>query len=143
MLKPQRHTHPGDLWTAGREMSQKPPKARCWASHVHEGLGKILSPGQKPLGCKSVGGLWPHGGTWPCCHRSLLFPQLCASLPVRTGAPAAGPSSASAALASVGRAVRKSSLRRNLTPRMPSLCPDGQWRGHPALTEIVRPEEVS
>lgn len=69
--------------------------------------------------------------------------NLCASLPVRTGAPAADPSSASAALASVGRVVRRSSLRRNLTPRMPSLCPDGQWRGYPTLTGAARPEEVS
>lgn len=68
--------------------------------------------------------------------------NLCVSLPVRTGDPAAGPSSASAVLASVGHAVRRSSLRRNLTPRMPGLCPDAQWREHLVLTGAARSEEV-
>lgn len=68
--------------------------------------------------------------------------NLCVSLPVRTGAPAAGPSSASAVLVSVGHAARRSSLRRSLTLRMPGLCPDAQWREHLALTGAARPEEV-
>lgn len=68
--------------------------------------------------------------------------NLCASLPVRTGAPAVGPSSVFAALASAGHAVKKSSLKRNLTPRTPSPGRDAQWRGYPALIGTVRPEEV-
>lgn len=45
--------------------------------------------------------------------------NLCASHPARTEAPAAGPSSASVALASEGLAVRRSFPRRNLTLRTP------------------------
>lgn len=107
------------------------------ASHVRKGPSKVLSLGQKPW--------WvAHGLTvpGPAVITFFLSPQLCANLPVRTGAPAADPSSVSAALASVGHAVRRSSLRRNLTPRMRGRCQDAQWRGHPALTGAARPEEA-
>lgn len=81
------------------------------------------------------------GVAWPRLHLP-LFPQLCASRRARTGAPAAGPSSACAALASVEPAVRKSSLRRNLTPRTPGQHPDAQRRVHPTCVGAAQPEKA-
>jgi hypothetical protein len=99
-----------------------------------------------PIGARSspvlMGGcLAPH-----ChCHLSItafsLSPQLFASHLARIGAPAAGPSSVSAALASAGPAVRRSFLRRSLTPRTPGQHPDAQWMRHPTYTGTAPPEK--
>lgn len=66
----------------------------------------------------------------------------CASRPARTEASAAGPSSVCAAPASGEPTVRKSSLRRSLTPRTPGWPPDAQPRGHPTCTGAARPEKA-
>lgn len=68
--------------------------------------------------------------------------QPCASHPARTGAPAAGPSSACAAQASAEPAAKRSFRRRNSTPRTPGQHPDARLRDPPACAGAVWPEKA-
>lgn len=68
--------------------------------------------------------------------------QPCASHPARTGAPAAGPSSACAAQASAEPAAKRSFRRRNSTPRTPGQHPDARSRDPPACAGAVWPEKA-
>lgn len=75
-------------------------------------------------------------------HPSPFPPQPCASRRARTGDPAAGPSSACAALASAEPAVRRSFLRRNSTPRTQGQHRDAQPRGPPTCAGAALPEKA-
>lgn len=68
--------------------------------------------------------------------------NLCASRLARTGDPAAGPSSACAALASAEPTARRSFLRRNSTPRTQGQHPDTQPRGPPTCAGAAQPEKA-
>lgn len=125
-----------------------------WASSsLHPELGpRRLSRARVPLsgrglhreggspGGMSAGDSAAQGGQQQTAPTTVSNP--CASRPARTEAPVVDPSSASAALASVEPAARRSFLKMNLTPRTPGWHPDAQLRGHPTYAGTVQLEEV-